>query len=328
MLSRVICARSAVGALLLLTAACGRRSKEPLVYVSNEDGGDVAVVDPNTLSVVALIPVGKRPRAVKLSRDGKLLYVALSGSPRAGPGVDESKLPPGDRSADGIGVVDLSRRALVHTYPSGQDPESFDLSLDGKTLYVSNEETAEISVLDLASGVLLAKVPVGREPEGVTVRPDGKFVYVTSEGDAEVAAIDTATLTVTAEIPTGARPRRNFCGDRERSRVDRRNLGIAFRGHVDELSIRANGYALRLSADGHLREEHARRKVEHAYFSRLFVRDIESFSVERQIERLRILTARIGVHEGAPTEIDDTDAVGASVTGWQLGLVDSRAGPR
>jgi YVTN family beta-propeller protein len=207
MLSRVICARSAVGALLLLTAACGRRSKEPLVYVSNEDGGDVAVVDPNTLSVVALIPVGKRPRAVKLSRDGKLLYVALSGSPRAGPGVDESKLPPGDRSADGIGVVDLSRRALVHTYPSGQDPESFDLSLDGKTLYVSNEETAEMSVLDLASGVLLAKVPVGREPEGVTVRPDGKFVYVTSEGDAEVAAIDTATLTVTAEIPTGARPR-------------------------------------------------------------------------------------------------------------------------
>ena len=41
------------------------------------------------------------------------------------------------------------RRTLVRTYPSGQDPESFDLSPDGKTLYVSNEETAEMSVLDL-----------------------------------------------------------------------------------------------------------------------------------------------------------------------------------
>src|SRR5579863_69321 len=176
-------------------------------YVSGEESGEIIVVDVDKGAVAARIPVGKRPRGIKLSRDGKLLYVALSGSPRGGPGVDESKLPPGDRAADGVGVVDLRSRKLLRTLESGQDPESFDLSRDGKTLYVSNEETAEMSVLDLASGKVKHKVPVGHEPEGVTVRPDGKAVYVTSETDNEITAVDTRKLKVLAQIATGPRPR-------------------------------------------------------------------------------------------------------------------------
>jgi YVTN family beta-propeller protein len=192
----------AVGVL----SACSR-SPAHLVAVSDEDGGDVVVVDTDASKVVARIAVGKRPRGMKLSPDHKLLYVALSGSPKAGPGVDESKLPPADRSADGVGVVDLAERKLLRTYPSGEDPESFDLSPDGKTLYVSNEESAELTVLDLASGTIQAKVAVGREPEGVTVSPDGKVVYVSSERDNEVTVIDRATLLVIAHVPTSARPR-------------------------------------------------------------------------------------------------------------------------
>ncbi|HSZ81079.1 MAG TPA: hypothetical protein VLA14_02300, partial [Polyangia bacterium] len=152
-----------------------------LIYVSLEEGGEVVAVDPDTGTVEARVPVGKRPRGIKVSPNGKLLFVALSGSPRAAPGVDESKLPPGDRAADGIGVVDLATHKLLRTIQSGQDPEAFDVSRDGKTLYVSNEETAEMSVVDIASGVVKHKVPVGGEPEGVTLSPNGKLVYVTSE---------------------------------------------------------------------------------------------------------------------------------------------------
>jgi YVTN family beta-propeller protein len=152
---------------------------------------------------------------VKLSHDGKLLYVALSGSPRAAPGADESKLPPPDRAADGVGVLDLATRKLVRTYASGQDPESFDLSRDGKTLYVSNEESAEMTVLQLGAGTsggkdetrIAHKVAIGAEPEGVTVRPDGKAVYVTSEQENAVFAVDARTFKVLARIPTGPRPR-------------------------------------------------------------------------------------------------------------------------
>jgi PQQ-dependent catabolism-associated beta-propeller protein len=178
-----------------------------LVYVSTEEGGEVVAFDPASAAVVSRIPVGKRPRGLKLSPDGKLLYVALSGSPRAAPGVDESTLPPADRAADGVGVVDLRTHKVVRTLPSGQDPEAFDVSRDGKTLYVSNEETAEMTVLDLASGKVKGKVDVGHEPEGVTLRPDGKVVYVTSEQDNVVVAVATGTLKVLAHMPTGPRPR-------------------------------------------------------------------------------------------------------------------------
>jgi YVTN family beta-propeller protein len=186
---------------------CHKKPDPTLVYVSAESSGEVVVVDPEHASVVARIPVGKRPRGLVVSPDGRYLYVALSGSPRGGPNVDESTLPPADRAADGIGVVDLSERKLLRTLPSGQDPESFDLSRDGKTLYVSNEETAELSVLDLESGKIVRKVPVGKEPEGVAVRPDGKAVYVTSEEDGSVTGIDTATFAVVQKVATGKRPR-------------------------------------------------------------------------------------------------------------------------
>jgi YVTN family beta-propeller protein len=199
-----------VGALtpsIVGSPAIAALAAETRLYVSAEEGGEVVVVDPERGEVVTRIPVGKRPRGVKLSKDGKTLYVALSGSPRGGPGVDESKLPPPDRAADGVGVVDLATHKLVRTLPSGQDPESFDLSRDGKTLYVSNEETAEMSVLDLRTGKVTGRAPVGKEPEGVTVRPDGNAVYVTSEEENQVVAVDTRSLHVLAHIATGPRPR-------------------------------------------------------------------------------------------------------------------------
>ncbi len=177
------------------------------LYVSDETGGNVVIVDPEGKRVVERIAVGKRPRGLHLSIDGTQLFVALSGSPIAPPGVDASKLPPPDRAADGIGVVDLAGRRLARTMPSGQDPEAFDLSPDGRTLYLSNEETAEMSALDLATGTIRGKVKVGEEPEGVTVTPDGRLVYVTCEGDNEVVAVDTTTLKVLARMKTAARPR-------------------------------------------------------------------------------------------------------------------------
>ena len=171
-------------ALALCVGACSSGSKASpaaapgagtVVYVSNETAGTIAFLDGSTGAVEAQVPVGKRPRGVKLSRDGSRLFVALSGSPIAGPGVDESKLPPADRSADGIGVVNLASRKLVKIYPSGPDPEAFDVSPDGKTLYVSNEDTAAMAVVDLERGAVTKSVPVCGEPEGVTVAPDGRI---------------------------------------------------------------------------------------------------------------------------------------------------------
>src|SRR5262252_7470101 len=192
---------------LAVLAACSRPPAGPRVYVSDETGTEVVVVDPAGGKVLQKIAIGKRPRGIKLSPDASQLFVALSGSPIGGPGVDESKLPPGDRSADGIGVVDVASGTLVRTYQSGQDPETFAVSDDGKMLYVSNEETSDMTALDLTSGTIAGHVKVGDEPEGVTIRPDGKFVYVACEGSNTVVVVDREKMTEVARIDTPARPR-------------------------------------------------------------------------------------------------------------------------
>ncbi len=70
--------------------------------MTNEVSGDMTIIDSGNFNVIATVPLGKRPRGIHPSPDGKTIYVALSGSPIAGPGVDESTLPPPDKSADGI----------------------------------------------------------------------------------------------------------------------------------------------------------------------------------------------------------------------------------
>jgi YVTN family beta-propeller protein len=177
------------------------------VLVTNERSGTLSVIDGASRKVTATVALGKRPRGLKSSPDGKLLYVALSGSPIAGPGVDESKLPPPDKGADGIGVVDLSMLKLVKVLRGVSDPEQLAVSRDGKRLYVASEDTGQGIVLDASDGHVLAKLPVGGEPEGVTLSPNGRHVYMTSEEEHHVAVIDVASNKVLVALEVGQRPR-------------------------------------------------------------------------------------------------------------------------
>src|SRR4029077_1313245 len=177
------------------------------VYVTNETSGDLTIIDAATATAVATIPLGKRPRGIAASPDRTYLYVALSGSPVAGPGVDESKLPPPDRTADGIGVFDVRQNKLFRLIKSGSDPENFDLSRDGRYIFVSNEDDSKASMIDVASGKVTKTFAVGEEPEGVKIAPSGKFVYVTSENTGTISVIDIAAGKITKTFKVGRRPR-------------------------------------------------------------------------------------------------------------------------
>ncbi len=191
-------------------------SNAPRIYVTNEISGDMTVIDSGTYKVIATIPLGKRPRGIHASPDHKTLYVALSGTPIAGPDVDESTLPPPDRSADGIGVFDVRQNKIVKIIQGGADPENFDVSKDGKLLYISNEDISSVSILDITTGSILKTLKMGEQPEGVKVSPDGKFVYVTSEEQCNLAVLDTV----------GHRPRSiAFMPDGSRAYVNAENDG-------------------------------------------------------------------------------------------------------
>jgi YVTN family beta-propeller protein len=135
---------TAVAATLLLSIVIINAAAEDqprlgyAIYVTNERSGDVSVIDAETNQVTATIPAGKRPRGIHCSPDGRRVYVALSGSPRMAPGVDRERaeLPPADKAADGIGVIDPLAGRLIEKIDAGSDPEEFALSKDGTRLFI------------------------------------------------------------------------------------------------------------------------------------------------------------------------------------------------
>src|SRR5215468_4538698 len=187
---------------LLIFQSCKSGSSPTLrkppvtVYVTNEASGDLSVIDAANNEVIATLPLGKRPRGIHITPDRKNIFVALSGSPIAGPGVDEDSLPPPDKTADGIGIVDADRNEFLRLMPVGSDPEQFVISHDGGKLYVANEDAGLATIVDISSGQVIKTLEVGKEPEGVGISPDGRIVYMTSENDGTVSMIDTKDNTL------------------------------------------------------------------------------------------------------------------------------------
>jgi YVTN family beta-propeller protein len=194
------------------------------VYVSNEKSGDVTVIDGANFNVLATISVGKRPRGIHSSPDGKSVYVALSGTPvKAPPRLDEKGNPVfekkklkdddddddagADKTADGVGIIDVASRKLTGKINAGSDPEEFDLSKDGKQIYISNEDVKTASIVNIAANKVEHIISIGLEPEGVTTTPDGKHFYVTCEAGGDIYVIDTKSAAVSAHFKIEGRPR-------------------------------------------------------------------------------------------------------------------------
>lgn len=180
-----------------------------LLYVSNEDSNDVSVIDPRRNEVIATIAVGKRPRGIRVTADGRYIFVALSGSPKCPPTMpdEECAALAVDKSQDGIAMIDAVSRRVTRVLPGGSDPEQFDLSPDSTRLFVSNEDANTASIVDVTTGRVLQTIVVGREPEGVKTSPDGSVFVVTSESDHDIAVVNARTGEVVTRVEVGLRPR-------------------------------------------------------------------------------------------------------------------------
>src|SRR5262247_4397316 len=175
--------------LIVLVAVTRAEPPNYLVFVSNERSGDVTVIDGATDNVVGTFPVGKRPRGIHATPNGRRVFVTLSGSPRMAPGLDENRAP-ADKRADGLGVIDPAARKMIDRWHVGSDPEQFAISKDGRFAFIANEDDASASIVDLDSGQSRGKIKVSEEPEGVGVNPATGEVYITCEEKGEVFAID------------------------------------------------------------------------------------------------------------------------------------------
>lgn len=175
-------------ATLAATLGCSLAAAQGTAWVSSEKDDALTLIDTQTLTVKGTVPTCKRGRHIQRLPDGKLMVACTDSN-----------------AAD---VIDPATQKSVRRVPLGDEPEAFDLSPDGKTIYVSNEDEAEASFVDAATGKVLKSVKVGQEPEGVKVSADGKTLYVTSEVASLVHVIDVAQAKVVKNIKVGKRPRR------------------------------------------------------------------------------------------------------------------------
>ncbi len=189
-----------MGSTLNLTSPAPSASG-PRVFVSNEFGGSITVINASTNRVISTIPVGPagtaRARGMALSPDDTTLYVAVTD-----PWPNRPESP-----YKFIWVIDAGTGKVRAKYPCGSDPERLVVTPDGKTLYCSNEDAALVTVFDLTTGKVIASIPVGIEPEGVSISPDGRWVYVTAETSNTVTVIDTRTNKPVKNLLVGERPR-------------------------------------------------------------------------------------------------------------------------
>lgn len=108
--------------------------------------------------------------------------------PGRGPGPGGPGGPPPGRGPGG-GGPDWE----ITNIPVGHGSEGFDLTPDGKELWVANAQDKTISVIDLAAKKVVATLPSTGNANRLKITLDGKYAFVSDLGGTDMLIIDVAT---------------------------------------------------------------------------------------------------------------------------------------
>jgi YVTN family beta-propeller protein len=132
-------------------------------FVADMKAAGVFVVDGASFTEIEFIKTGIGTHGLYPSRDGTKLYIANRGSHKIGG-------PPHGKGS--VSVLDFATRKVVTTWPmpGGGSPDMGNVSVDGKTLWLSGRYDNVVYAIDTAAGKVTS-IAVGKEPHGLTVWP-------------------------------------------------------------------------------------------------------------------------------------------------------------
>jgi YVTN family beta-propeller protein len=88
--------------------------------------------------------------------------------------------------------------------PVGKGSEGFDVSPDGKEIWVANAQEGTISVIDLDAKRVIQTLNANvRGANRLKFTPDGKLVFVSTLGAADLVVLDAATRKEAKRVPIG-----------------------------------------------------------------------------------------------------------------------------
>ena len=121
--------------------------------------------------VIATIPVGDDPQAVRVDPSTNRIYVANQGG-------------------DTVSVIDGANNVVIATVPVGDRPFAIGVNSTTGRVYVTNQDDDTVSVIDGTSNAVIATIPVGDRPWYVGVNPTTDRVYIGNRSDGTVSVID------------------------------------------------------------------------------------------------------------------------------------------
>ncbi|HWE86439.1 MAG TPA: YncE family protein [Terracidiphilus sp.] len=164
-----------VGADPVAVAPSPTRNEVYVVVAGSPGGqGTLAVINAESNQIAAAIPLHRQPVSVSVDAEGKLAYVANSGS-------------------NSVSVVDLVARREVALIGTGEQPAEANLSPDGRTLVVPNRGGNSVTIVGIAARPLDDRVraiftgcPGAAD---AVILPDSSKTFVACSAGRQIMAI-------------------------------------------------------------------------------------------------------------------------------------------
>ena len=187
------------------------------VYFTAEGAKVVGRYDPDTRRVDRVIGTGQdRTHMVIVSSDQKTLFTTNVSSAtvsileqftvtrRGGP--PPGTPPPGAVARGAVGRGGVPPAATdwrVTVVPVGMGAEGFDLSPDGRELWVANAQGGSVSIVNVAKKAAETVSVRFRSANRLKFTPDGKYALISDLGGTEVIVMDAATRQEIKRIDVG-----------------------------------------------------------------------------------------------------------------------------
>lgn len=158
---------------------------QPLLYVANQTGDSIAVINPQNNAVTRTLAAPFAPAGVVVSPDGSRAYVVAA-------------------SFNSLYVLNLATNQPLANLGFGQqNPIAVAVSPNGQRVYVANQVSGTVTVVNGATLGLIANVRVGNSPSALAIHPDGSRVYVANTSDGTISVLNTGTNRVDSTIDGG-----------------------------------------------------------------------------------------------------------------------------
>jgi YVTN family beta-propeller protein len=178
--------------LILFTAigAVAQSTPSQALLALSKRNHTLAIVDPNTLQVIARAPVGPDPHEVIASTDGKTAYVSIYGFGRY----------------HALSVIDLVEQKALPDIDTGALNGPHGLAFLGGKVWFTAEGAKAIARYDPASARIDWIMGTGQNrTHMIYVTPDEKQIYTTNVSSATVSILEKVTL-LPIGPPPGMRP--------------------------------------------------------------------------------------------------------------------------